>query len=365
MRNEFNLEDYLGNGIENIVKKVIMSSLRNPKESAFVLKYGLASKEARKKRINFEKSGEHIPVFLMASITSNCNLFCKGCFARANNYCGETKRKMLSTKRWEEIFNEAKDLGVAFIILLGGEPLMRKDVIEKASKVKDIVFPVFTNGTMINEEYMNLFDINRNLVPMLSIEGDREETDDRRGEGTYNNLLNVMKNFKDKGILFGASITITTKNIDKVTSLDFVSNLYERGCKAITFVEYVPVTEESKFLAPTDEEREVLEKRQIKLREEFQDIIILSFPGDEKYSGGCIAAGRGFFHINIDGAAEPCPFAPFSDMTVENSTLREALKSKLFKQLDSTGMLEGEHDGGCLLFYKKAQVQQLIKDNKK
>ncbi|MDO4534695.1 MAG: radical SAM protein [Clostridium perfringens] len=363
MENEFNLESYLGNGIENIVKKVIKSSLKNPKESAFVLKYALASKEAKKKRINYENNGEHIPVFLMASITSNCNLFCKGCFARANNYCGETKRKMLSSEKWEEIFNEAKELGVAFIILLGGEPLMRKDVIEKASKIKDIVFPVFTNGTMINDDYFKLFNDNRNLVPMLSIEGNMEETDERRGEGTYNNLVKVMKKFKDKGILFGASITITTKNIGKVTSLNFVSDLYEKGCKAITFVEYVPVTEESRSLAPTDGERIILEKRQMELREKFQDIVILSFPGDEKYSGGCIAAGRGFFHINIDGAAEPCPFAPFSDITLENSTLREALKSKLFKELDATGMLEGEHDGGCLLFYKKAQVQELIKEN--
>lgn len=363
MEDKFNLEDYLGNGIENIVKKVVKSSLKNPRESAFVLKYGLASKEARKKRINFESKGEHIPVFLMASITSNCNLFCKGCFARANNYCGETKRKMLSAQKWREIFNEAKELGVAFIILLGGEPLMRRDVIEQASKVKEIVFPVFTNGTMINEDYFKLFNENRNLVPMLSIEGDKEETDDRRGEGTYSNLIEVMKNFKDKGILFGASITITTKNIDKVTSVEFVNDLYEKGCQAITFVEYVPVTEESKNLAPTDKERVILEDRQKQLRKRFENMVILSFPGDEKYSGGCIAAGRGFFHINIDGAAEPCPFAPFSDVTLENSSLREALKSKLFKDLDSKGMLEGEHDGGCLLFYKQAQVQELIKDN--
>lgn len=323
MESKFNLEDYLGNGIENIVKKVIKASLKNPRESTFVLKYSLVSKEARKKRINFENNGEHIPVFLMASITSNCNLFCKGCFARANNYCGETKRKMLSAERWEEIFKEARELGIAFIILLGGEPLMRRDVIEKASKIKEIVFPVFTNGTMVDDDYFKLFNSNRNLVPMLSIEGDMKETDNRRGQGTYSNLIKVMKKFKEKGILFGISITITTKNIDKVTSLDFISDLYERGCKAIIFVEYVPVTEQSKYLAPTDKERAILEKRQENLREKFQDVIMLSFPGDEKYSGGCIAAGRGFFHINIDGAVEPCPFAPFSDVTLETSSLRE------------------------------------------
>lgn len=52
--------------------------------------------------------------------------------------------------------------------------------------------------------------------------------------------------------------------------------------------------------------------------------------GDEKSYGGCVAAGRGFFHINSHGGAEPCLFSPYSDINVRDTSLWEALKSKLF-----------------------------------
>lgn len=48
-------------------------------------------------------------------------------------------------------------------------------------------------------------------------------------------------------------------------------------------------------------------------------MVFLSFSGDEKYVGGCLAAGRGFFHINANGEVEPCPFSPYSDVNSKES----------------------------------------------
>ncbi len=361
MTDKFSLYEYMNTGIENVIKGIVKASLRNPKETAFILKYALSSKEAKKKRENLIKQGENIPAFLISSITSICNLFCKGCYSRTNKSCGEgLNKKQLSNERWGEIFKEAESLGISFILLAGGEPLLRKDIIEKASGSKKIMFPVFTNGTMFNKEYIKLFDKNRNLVPILSIEGDEKQTDERRGKGTHASLMKLMDTLKEKGILFGASITITTENVRDVTKETFLEELYNKGCRGLIFVEYVPVTEDTKHLAPTDLEREILENNQQNLRNTYEDVIILSFPGDEKYSGGCLAAGRGFFHINVDGSAEPCPFSPYSDTNLEKCTLREALKSPLFRKLDETGMLLGEHDGGCLLFHKEQEVKELV-----
>lgn len=39
--------------------------------------------------------------------------------------------------------------------------------------------------------------------------------------------------------------------------------------------------------------------------------LFIAFPGDEDQYDGCLAAGRGFLHINPSGKVEPCPFAPF------------------------------------------------------
>jgi MoaA/NifB/PqqE/SkfB family radical SAM enzyme len=267
----------------------------------------------------------------------------------------------MSVERWRSLFLEAKNLGISFILLAGGEPLMNPEVIREATKIKDVMFPVFTNGTLFDDENLKIFDQNRNLVPIISIEGELALTDERRGEGIFDIVMDTMETFKSKGMLFGASVTVTKDNVLNVTSRDFFDKLYEKGCRAVIYVEYVPVDEKTDKLAPTDFERKLLEEGQNRLRHHYEDTLLISFPGDEKYSGGCLAAGRGFFHINADGSAEPCPFSPFSDTNLKNLSLRDALKSPLFQKLNETGMLLGEHSGGCLLFEHEDEVKAMIK----
>ena len=197
----------------------------------------------------------------------------------------------------------------------------------------------------------------------MSIEGGKEETDARRGKGVYEKLIANMDGFHEKGLLFGVSVTVTTQNVREVISAEFLDTLVVRGCKLVVFVEFVPVTEESQELAPGDEERIVLKNGIARLRQEYTEMVFVSFPGDEKSSGGCIAAGRGFFHINSHGGAEPCPFSPYSDINVRDTSLREALKSKLFMALQDGDVLVDDHAGGCVLYEKRKQVEELLAVN--
>ncbi len=360
-RVKMNLTEYMSDAIQKIIQDALKASLKNPRESTFLLKYICSQKSAEQKRTSSEQAGVHIPPFLIASITSSCNLFCKGCYARANHSCGEhSEKNELTCREWERIFREAEGLGISFILLAGGEPLIRKDVIEKAAAFQNIIFPIFTNGTMIDDTWVTFFNKNRNLVPIFSIEGNQSQTDDRRGKGIYQTLVKAMDNMNQSGILYGSSVTVTTQNLDTVTSDDFVGALYQKGCKLIFYVEYVPVTDTTNALAPGDIERRILEEKQSMLRQKYTNMIFLSFPGDEKSTGGCLAAGRGFFHINAAGGAEPCPFSPYSDTSLKDGSLIQALQSPLFCRLSKNGMLLSEHDGGCVLFKKEKEVQQLL-----
>ncbi len=354
------LSEYMSRTVENIVNHTIRSTLKNPKETAFLMKYMFTAKKAAAKRQRSEKAGLHIPPFLIASITKSCNLRCSGCYARELHFCSDgVRNSQLTWERWEEVFGEAEDLGISFILLAGGEPLMRRDVVVKAADRKNIIFPIFTNGLLIDDFYIDLFKKNRNLLPVLSIEGYQEETDQRRGQGTYRALLEVMSRLDDNGIVYGTSVTVTTQNVGEVSDKKFIDILSDMGCKTIFYVEYVPAEEGTDYLAPTEKERESLAERLKELRSEYKDILFLSFPGDEKATGGCLAAGRGFFHINFDGGAEPCPFSPQSDTNLGEVSLKEALNSPLFLRLDSGGLLIGDHKGGCMLFEKKAEVDAL------
>ena len=103
----------MSDGVEDIVKGIIRATLKNPKESAFMLRYARASQEASRKRRSAEERGEHIPPFLIASITSSCNLHCAGCYARHNHACTDDKPvEQLSDGQWLTIFEEARELGI-------------------------------------------------------------------------------------------------------------------------------------------------------------------------------------------------------------------------------------------------------------
>ena len=363
MDEKFDLQQYLSDGVQQVVTDALKATVRDPRGSAFLGKFAIASAKATRKRMAEEKQGLHVPSYLIASITSSCNLHCSGCYSRANHATVDCQPAMqLTDEEWLRIFREAEDLGVSFILLAGGEPMLRRDIIVAAGSMQSIFFPIFTNGTFMDDRCMDLLDRSRNLIPVISIEGDRETTDARRGEGIYDITVSKMDELSRRGLLYGVSVTVTKENIREVLSDEFLDLMRSRGCKAVFFIEFVPVTDESADLAPDDDDRAYMTERIDELRRDKQDMIYISFPGDEKSSGGCLAAGRGFFHINSHGGAEPCPFSPYSDINVRDTSLREALSSRLFTALRSGDILSGEHIGGCVLYEKRDQVERLMKE---
>lgn len=363
MNEQFDIQKYMTGGVERVVKDAIRATFKNPGQTAYFAKFALASKKASAKRMEAEERGEHIPPFLIASITSNCNLHCKGCYSRENGATEDcAASNQLSGEDWGKIFKEADELGISFILLAGGEPLLRKDVIDRACEYPDILFPIFTNGVYMSDAYFDLFTKNRNLVPIMSIEGGEESTDNRRGAGIYAKLISNMDKLKERDLIWGASVTVTSENLSDVTSDEFLNNLRDHGCKAVIYVEFVPVTEDSRNLALNEKEQESLKEQVMKLREEKTEMVFISFPGDEKSSDGCVAAGRGFFHINSHGGAEPCPFSPYSDINVRDTSVREALKSPLFRALQAEELLKDDHVGGCTLFMKKDRVEEIMSE---
>ena len=383
----FDLEQYLNSSVEQIVAGILRASAKNPKQSRFLLRYLADSRRAAKLRRNCEAKGEHIPPFLIASITDRCNLHCEGCYARANHICTDRQDTCIPTacthesasnsdqtstaasdhtltrNRWSEIFTEAARLGISFILLAGGEPFLRPDILESAAEHRQIIFPVFTNGTLITDSSAVLFDKNRNLIPVLSIEGSRETTDQRRGSGTYDILTSGMKILTSRKILFAASVTVTRDNMSEVFSDSFIDTLANAGCKGVIYVEFVPVDSASIPLSPDDSDRETIMQRLDALRKARRDMVFVAFPGDEKRSGGCLAAGRGFFHINPRGGAEPCPFSPYSDSSLKTISLLDALQSPLFTKLRASGALENEHIGGCTLFEQEDMVKEMLEES--
>ncbi|HJJ31480.1 MAG TPA: radical SAM protein [Methanocorpusculum sp.] len=358
---ENDLSVYISRGLVRLVSSVLAESAFDKSGRRFLLHQLRVQKRKIRLRNN---QGIHIPPFLIASITGQCNLHCKGCYARGSGFCTDVPRdEPLSAGEWMRIFSEAEELGISAVLLAGGEPFMNREVLFRAAEISDMIFPVFTNGTLFDDEMLALFSKSRNLFPVFSIEGDSAATDFRRGAGVFAKASAAASALHASGVLFGVSVTVTAENIASVSSDAFFAGLAEAGAAVVFLIEYTASHESERGLELSGADRKYLSERLTLARMQYRSLWFLSFPGDENLMGGCLAAGRGFFHINPFGAAEPCPFSPFSDRNLKTCSLKEAISSPLFKRLSAAELTRIPHEGGCALAGRADEVSALVRDS--
>ena len=67
-KEKFDIQEYMTKGVERVVADAVKATLKNPKESAFMVKFAAASKIASEKRKKAEKDNEHRPPFLIKGV---------------------------------------------------------------------------------------------------------------------------------------------------------------------------------------------------------------------------------------------------------------------------------------------------------
>lgn len=342
--------------IQTFFGDALSISLHDPRMAVIMARALRAQARAARVRRGWEANGVHVPAFMIVSVTHRCNLACKGCYARAQHARPETE---MPADKLRSLMHEADALGVSIVLLAGGEPLTRPEVLDIAAEHPGIVFPLFTNGMLMDEAVIDHLRRHRNIIPVLSIEGHQSDTDLRRGEGVHAHALATMQRLRQAGVFFGASLTVTRRNHDLVTGRAFVERMLEVGCRLLFYVDYVPVQPGTESLTLTQEQREEEARRLAAYRLDLPGLFV-AFPGDEELYGGCLAAGRGFVHVSPSGRVEPCPFAPYSDVSVQDVTLREALGSRFLEVIRSSDEHLGETNGGCALWERREWVQSLL-----
>ncbi len=346
----------LETSLSRFVRDALSLVLRVPSLLGTMLRFARGQRRAARVRASWESRGTHVPPLMIASITETCNLRCKGCYAMAHRHGAENE---LTTARWSGLFREASGLGISFVLVAGGEPFARGEVIEAAAGTPDTLFAVFTNGLLIAPRAIEAIRRSHNVVPIISLEGPQRETDSRRGPGVYRRVMQAMGRLRSTGITFGASLTVTSVNLDVVTSPAFIRSLIGAGARIVFFVEYTPIEPGTEALALSESQRAEL-RRRVKAFHAERRALFVAFPGDEERYGGCLAAGRGFIHVDPQGRLEPCPFAPFSDTSVRETSLAEALRSPFLAAIRENHGRLTETRGGCALWAERDWVQTLL-----
>ena len=309
---------YVNNLIDELDPYVIRQTALNlGYEAAF---YG--TKTIREMRKKYDCN---IPWLILMDPTSACNLHCTGSWAAEYG-----NRLNLTYDDLDSVITQGKELGIYFYMYTGGEPLVRKDdIIKLCKKHNDCAFHAFTNGTLVDEAFCEQMKEVGNLSLSISLEGFEEVNDLRRGAGVYEKVLHAMDLLKASGQIFGTSICYTSKNIETVTSDEFLDMIIEKGCRFTWYFHYMPVgNDAAPELLPSPEQRTgVYEK--IRHYRATKPLFAMDFQNDAEYVGGCIAGGYRYLHINANGDIDPCVFIHYSDSNIREKTLLEALRSPM------------------------------------
>lgn len=301
-----------------------------------------------------ERTGAHTPIVLLISPTMRCNLVCEGCYAAEYSPDADMSHEFL-----QDIINQANEIGIFIFTILGGEPFIRKDIIDLAAENPDSFFQIFTNGTMLRDEDIARMAEIGNIAPILSIEGDRESTDARRGDGVYDLIMRTMDKLSAAGIGFGYSATVTHSNYRYIMSAEFVDTLVEKGCMIGWNFMYMPIGRDPDMTHMlTPEERNEFREGVCRVRET-RPLFALDFWGDAPLVGGCIAA-KWYAHVNSEGWVEPCIFAHYATHNLHTSTLEEALTSNYFREIQKRQPFNENLLMPCMLVDNPNQSREIV-----
>lgn len=354
MTNE-NANAFFESGIKSFFKNSLIFNLKYYKTIPFIIFSILNQYKAYLKRQKMLKKGVTVPPVMALSITDKCNLNCKGCYLKSQS---RAKKEPITDQEIEKYLKESNQLGVSIILLLGGEPLL-KDVFKLTKNHRNMIFSMFTNSTLINDDIVQRLKKNKHIIPILSMEG--TETDERRGDGILESIDTVSKKLKEQKLLFGISLTVTSQNFDEVCSDDFVNKYKRAGSMFFSYFRYIPIDTNTMDMVLTNEQEKRFEEFTFSFRERHKTLILS--PTLEKKYGGCLGAGQGVAHINYDGALEVCPFAPFSDISVKNASIQEALQSDLFMNLRKYHKHMIESELSMCTLWKDKNWEYAIKNN--
>lgn len=279
----------------------------------------------RRRRRKWTERGFVIPQLVFISPTYRCNLNCHDCYA-ASPRPGDLPFAVL-----ERVIGELQELGVFSVLLLGGEPFVRKDLWFLFAKYPQTIFTAYTNGTLLGEEEIKRIAQLGNIRLMISMEGFRENTDNRRGAGIYDTVVRCLEMCQRANIIYGVSVTVTRENFQEVASNEFIEWLVQRGAFHVNYIPYMPMGKDGRY--------SVLTTGQVRGLDEFARAVIKSYPiypsvgrsGSDLVTN-CDAAKR-LIHITAHGDVEPCMFVPWAVDNIREKSILEVMQSEFFQTI--------------------------------
>lgn len=312
------------------------------------------------------------PYVVSWNLTYRCNLACEHCYLDAGGkpLLGEddafADRRELST---EECFRVVDEIAAfapeSLVILTGGEPLLRRDIIEiiHYAASKDLWVVVGTNGVKITENLARILQSEGVRGLSLSLDALDPDAHDRfrRVRGAWKNTVEGARILHATGLPFIVQTTVGKHNVPELPELARFA-YSELGAKVWNLYFLVP-TGRGRFVSDMSQaEYDDVLADLFRLQAEYRDRMLVNAKCAPHYirtvlerdpespflktftggAGGC-PAGTHYMGIRPNGEVTPCPYLPEFAGNLKDQSLRALWNdSALFRSIRDRSSLGGK-----------------------
>ena len=297
---------------------------------------------------------EHVPRILSWNTTNRCNLKCAHCYMDAKEKEGTDE---LSTEEGKNLIDQIASVSKCILVLSGGEPLMRADILELArhAKSRGLRVVLGTNGTLITEEMAEQLLASGISRVAISLDGCDNSVHDglRQVKGSFDAAVEGTRACIKAGLPFQINSTVITQNYDRIPSL--IAFAKELGAVESHLFFLVQTGRGSSLTDITPTEYEKMLQGILPLEQQLGIHVrptcapmfmrISEQNGGEatkRYSRGCLA-GISYCRISPEGGVFPCPYLPLEVGNVRKTTFADIWRdSPLFQDLRDYSKLQGK-----------------------
>ncbi len=275
-----------------------------------------------------------LPISGNFELTARCNFNCPMCYVHLSKDEIDKRGRELSAEKWIEIASEAKNAGMMFALLTGGEPLIRDDFFEiyNAMKAMGLMISINTNGSLIKGEVLQKLLDNPPFRMNITLYGASRETyRNMCGADAFEQVIDGIRHLKEAGVDVRLNLSLIPFNINDMDLIYALSQELSVHIKCSTYMypfhrkEKTKESSDARF-SPEKAAEYAIKWEKLRVDEELfnqrcRSIVDLSSIENDictvdSDEGISCRAGRSSFWITWDGKMMPCGMMTFPSYDV-------------------------------------------------
>lgn len=277
---------------------------------------------------------EGVPVSCSMELTACCNLDCVHCYLQPQSSRKLRRHEEMSTDRVLSLLDELADAGTLYLLLTGGEPMLREDfeIIYRYAKKSGFLVTVFSNGTMLPDNILRLFIELPPISIEVSVYGSTPETYERitRTPGAFDRCMKNIKTLAGEGQRLSLKTMVMTLNRHEHDSIRHIAE--DLGLPFRFDLDLIPPYDEifcvERYrLSPEDSvDFELSDPDRISAWRDFMYSRERPLPSEDLVRCG---AGRNSIHVDPYGRLSPCVSMTQCRIPVKRGELMRTFKNDI------------------------------------